>query len=97
MLQALGINVFTNNRQIILNSDIIVVAVKPAQVAAVMEEIQNVFKEFPSPTAMANRAVSPPKNFRPVVVSVATGVQIVDLEQKVYSNDNVGWEESTTG
>ena len=74
---------FSNNRQIILNSDIIVVAVKPAQVGDVMEEIQNVFKEFPTPAAMANRAVSPPRNFRPVVVSVATGVQIADLELKV--------------
>ena len=64
------------------------IAVKPNQVADVMEEIQGVFREFPSPssTAKMSASVTPPKNFRPVVVSVATGVQIRDIEQKVCSS-----------
>ena len=73
----------TSNRHVILSSDIIILAVKPAQVEEVMDEIQTVFKEFPSPSAMANSPISPPKNFRPVIVSVAAAVQIKDLEQKV--------------
>ena len=67
----------------IVNSDIIVIAVKPHQVLPVVEDIQSVFKNFPSAPVPGKTNATPPKSFRPLVVSVATAVTIQDIEQKV--------------
>ena len=66
-----------HNRDVIFNSDIIIIAVKPHQVLDVMTEIQTVHTEVHSGSHSA------PKNLRPLIVSVATGITISDMEQKV--------------
>ena len=69
----------------IVNSDLIVIAVKPHQVLSAVEDIQSVFKNFPSSPVPGKSNTTPPKSFRPLVVSVATAVTIQDIEQKVLS------------
>lgn len=78
--------VTTNNCDVIVNSELIVIAVKPHQVLPVVEEIQSVFKHFPSSSGSGKTSATPPKSFRPLVVSVATAVTIQDIEQKVAEN-----------
>ena len=70
-------NVTCFNRDVILNSDIIVITVKPHQVMDIMAEIQTVHTEGHSVTHAT------PKNLRPLIVSVAAGITINDMEQKV--------------
>ena len=78
--QALGVATTTHNRDVILNSDIIVLAAKPHQILGVMTEIQAMFSDFQS---RAQPHISGPKCWRPLIVSVASSVTIADIEQKV--------------
>ena len=73
-------NTTTHNRDIILNSDVIILAVKPYQILAIMTDIQAMFSDFQS---RAQPHVSTPKSWRPLIVSVASSVTIADIEQKV--------------
>jgi len=74
----------TVNRDVILNSDIIVIAVKPHQVSDIMSEIQLAYSEFHTAhTAGSRHPITMPKNLGPVIVSVAAGVTLSDIEQKV--------------
>ena len=79
-LQALGVATTTHNRDVILNSDIIVLAIKPHQILGIMSEIQAMFSDFQS---RAQPHVSSPKCWRPLIVSVASSLTIADIEQKV--------------
>lgn len=79
-LQALGVTTTTHNRDVILNSDIIVLAIKPSQVLTIMSEIQSMFSDFQS---RAQPHISSPKSWRPLIVSVASSIPIADIEQKV--------------
>ena len=79
-LQALGVNTTTRNRDVILNSDVIVLATKPHQVLGIMTEIQAMFSDFQS---QAQPHISNPKSWRPLIVSVASSVTIADIEEKV--------------
>ena len=72
----------THNRDVILNSDVIVLAAKPHQILGIMEEIQAMFSDFQS---RAQPHISSPKSWRPLIVSVACSVTIADIEQKVSS------------
>ena len=71
------------NREVIRNSDIVIVAVKPYQVLDVMSEFQTLYSEVQS--GPGSGVVNAPKNLRPLIVSVAASVTIRDIEQKVCS------------
>ena len=73
-------NVTTNNQDVILNSDIIILAVKPYQVMDVMKEIHD---SYTSVQQYAGKATSSPRSFRPLIVSVAAAVTLADIEEKV--------------
>lgn len=78
-------NVTTVNRDIIFNSDIIIIAVKPQQVLDIMLQIQTVYCEFHTAHTTGNhQSVVAPKTLRPVIVSVAAGVTLGDIERKVH-------------
>ncbi len=64
------------NRDVIGQCDMIVIAVKPYQVLDVMQEMHQMFK---------NSGSQAPKTLRPLVVSVATSVPLVEIEKKVIS------------
>ena len=66
-----------------MNSDIIVIAVKPYQVMDVLDEIQETYKEVTAVNPLTGTPSNPPKNLRPLIVSVAAGVAIEELEAKV--------------
>ena len=80
VLQALGVTTTTHNRDVILNSDVIVLATKPHQILGIMAEIQAMFSDFQS---RAQPHTSSPKSWRPLIVSVASSITIADIEQKV--------------
>lgn len=75
-LQSLGVTVSLMNRDVIGQCDMIVIAVKPYQVLDVMQEMHQMFK-----TSGAHA----PKTLRPLVVSVAASVPLVEIEKKVIS------------
>ena len=75
-------NTTTDNRDVILNSDVIILAVKPYQVLGIMSDIQSMFGDFQSRA----QPHSSPKSWRPLIVSVASSVTISDIEQKVHTN-----------
>ncbi len=68
-----------------MNSDVIVIAVKPYQVLAILDEIQETYKELTATNPLTNIPIRPPKNLRPLIVSVAAGVSIDEIEDKVWS------------
>ena len=78
----LGVNVFTNNKDIIANSDVIIIAVKPYQVLGVLDEMKRIYMEFSDSKSMIGSNPLP-KNMRPLVVSVAAAITIQQLEEKV--------------
>ncbi len=67
-----------------MNSDIIIIAVKPYQVLDVLEEVQEIYKELTAVNPLTGTPSTPPKNLRPLIVSVAAGVAIAELEAKVH-------------
>ena len=70
----------TSNRDVVVNSDIVILTVKPYQVLQIMTEIQSIFVEVQSHTTSAHTA---PKTLRPLIVSVASSVTVADIEKKV--------------
>lgn len=70
----------THNRDVILNSDVIVLATKPYQILGIMTEIQAMFSDFQS---RAQPHISSPKCWRPLIISVASSVTVADIDQKV--------------
>lgn len=76
----MGVNVTINNQDVILNSDIIILAVKPYQVLDVMNEIHDTYTTVQQ---HAGKATSSPRSFRPLIVSVASSVTLADIEDKV--------------
>ncbi len=57
-------------------SDIIIIAVKPHRVLSVLAEFHDCY-------VLAQSSGNPPKNLRPLIVSVAAAVTISDMESKV--------------
>lgn len=87
-VQAFGVHVTSINRDVIVNSDVIIVAVKPYQVPDVMSEVQSVYTEIQSVYSSSGQSTAAaPKNLRPLIVSVASAVTISDIEQKVCLRD----------
>ena len=74
----------TTNSDIIRNSDIIIVAVKPHQVLDIMADIQAVYSEVQSSGVAGSQTITAPRNLRPLIVSVAAAITISDIEQKVH-------------
>ena len=70
----------TSNRDVVVNSDVVILTVKPYQVLQIMTEIQSIFVEVQSHTTSAHTA---PKTLRPLIVSVASSVTVADIEKKV--------------
>ena len=66
------------------SSDIIIIAVKPHLVLGILSEIQDYY-------IAAQSSGNPPKNLRPVIVSVATAVTIEDIESKVRVQTATGF------
>ena len=73
----------TNNQDVILNSDVIVLAVKPYQVLDVMKEIHDTYTTVQQ--LAGSKATATPRSFRPLIVSVAAAVSLADIEGKVSS------------
>jgi pyrroline-5-carboxylate reductase len=86
-MKALGVSTTTHNRDVILNSDVIVLATKPHQVLGIMTEIQAMFSDFQS---RAQPHTSSPKSWRPLIVSVASSVSIADIEEKTEISWSMG-------
>jgi pyrroline-5-carboxylate reductase len=84
----LGVTVFTNNKDIVLYSDVIVIAVKPHQVLSVLDELKEIFKGFTQNKSSIGTNVMP-KNMRPLIVSVATAVTLKQLEEKTEVSWNM--------
>ena len=74
----------THNRDVILNSDVIVLATKPQQILDITTEIQALISDYQSQTHLQPYTASA-KNWRPLVVSVAASITTFDLEEKVCS------------
>lgn len=78
-------NITSNNQDVILNSDIIILAVKPHQIIDVMKEVHDTYVAVQQQAgSRANTAT--PRSFRPLIVSVASSVALADIEEKVSSN-----------
>lgn len=73
----------TSNKSVIMNSDVLVVAVKPYQVLAILDEIQEVYKEATAINPLIGTPSNPPRNLRPLLISVAAGVSVEEIESKV--------------
>ena len=71
----------TNNEDVILNSDVIVLAVKPYQILDVMKEIHDTYTTVQQ--LAGSKATTTPRSFRPLIVSVAAAVSLADIEGKV--------------
>ena len=71
-----------HNRDVILNSDVIVLATKPQQILDITTEIQASISDSQSQTHLQPYTASA-KNWRPLIVSVAASITISDLEEKV--------------
>lgn len=80
-LQEMGVNVTSNNQDVILNSDIIMLAVKPYQILDVMREIHDSYTTVQQQAG--NKSTITPRSFRPLIVSVAAAVTLADIEEKV--------------
>ena len=77
-------NVTINNKHVITNSDTIILAVKPYQILDILDELQETYKELTATNPLTGVS-KPPKNLRPLIISVANGVLIKEIEQKVCS------------
>jgi pyrroline-5-carboxylate reductase len=66
----------TSNRDIVLSSDLIVVAIRPQHVLEVLGQLETIYAEL-------SKSFVTPKNLRPVIVSVATSVSISQIEGMV--------------
>ena len=80
-VQDMGMNVTSNNQDVILNSDIIILAVKPHQILDVMKEIHDTYTTVQQQAG--SRTTTTPRSFRPLIVSVATSITLADIEEKV--------------
>ena len=80
-VQDMGVNVTSNNQDVILNSDIIILAVKPHQILDVMKEIHDTYTTVQQQAG--SRTTTTPRSFRPLIVSVATSITLADIEEKV--------------
>jgi len=69
----------TSNSVIVTTSDVIIIAVKPHLVLGVLGEFHDYY-------ISAQSGGNPPKNLRPLIVSVAASVTIADIESKVTHN-----------
>ena len=74
-------NVTSNNQDVILNSDIIILAVKPHQILDVMKEVHDTYVAVQQQAG--SRTTTTPRSFRPLIVSVATSISLADIEEKV--------------
>ncbi len=74
--QALGVNATTSNNMVMTSSDIIIIAVKPHYVLSVLSDLHDCY-------VSAQSSGNPPKNLRPLIVSVAAAITISDIESKV--------------
>ena len=74
-------NVTSNNQDVILNSDIIILAVKPHQILDVMKEVHDTYTAVQQQAG--SRTTTNPRSFRPLIVSVATSISLADIEEKV--------------
>lgn len=72
----------TNNKDIVLHSDVIVLAVKPHLILGILDELQKIYKELSDDRILTDSGPSH-KNLRPLVVSVATAITIKQIEEKV--------------
>ena len=68
--------VTTSNSEVMTTSDVIIIAVKPYLVLTVLSEIHDFYTS-------AQSSGTPPKNLRPLIVSVAASVPLSDIESKV--------------
>lgn len=78
----MGVNITSTNQDVILNSDIIVLAVKPHQILDVMKEIHDTYTAVQQQAGSRTPTTSP-RSFRPLIVSVAASVPLADIEEKV--------------
>ena len=85
LMQEMGINVTTTNQEVILNSDLIVLAVKPYQIIDVMKEIHDTYTTVQQQAG--SKATATPRSFRPLVVSVAAAVTLAEIEDKVSERE----------
>ena len=83
--QSLGVNVSTSNKMVIMNSDVIIVAVKPYQALGILDELQETYNELTAVNPLTGTPNHPPKNLRPLIVSVAAGITIEEIEEKVIN------------
>lgn len=72
-------NTTGDNRDVIVNSDIIILAVKPYQILDVMTEIHDIYAAAQS---AGNRGPAP-RSLRPLIVSVAAVISLSEIEKKV--------------
>ena len=75
-------NVTSTNQDVILNSDVIILAVKPHQILDIMKEIHDTYTAVQQ-YAGSKTTTTTPKSFRPLIVSVAASVPLADIEEKV--------------
>ena len=72
-------NTTVENRDVITNSDIIILCVKPHQILDIMTEIHDIYA---AAQAGGNRGPAP-RSLRPLIVSVAAIVTLSEIEKKV--------------
>ncbi|XP_064382663.1 pyrroline-5-carboxylate reductase-like [Halichondria panicea] len=80
-MKALGVNATTSNNLVMTSSDIIIIAVKPHHVLSVLSDLHDCY-------VSAQSSGNPPKNLRPLIVSVAAAITITDIESKT----SVSWQ-----
>ena len=79
----MGVNITSSNQEVILNSDIIILAVKPHQILDVMTEVHDTYTAVQQQAG--SRTTTTPRSFRPLIVSIASSVSLADIEEKVSS------------
>ena len=79
----LGVNVSSSNKMVVMNADVIILAIKPYQVMAVLDELQETYRDLTAVNPLTGTPSNPPKNLRPLIVSVAAGITIDAIESKV--------------
>ena len=80
----MGVNVTSSNQEVILNSDIIILAVKPHQILDVMTEVHDTYKTVQQQAG--SRTTTTPRSFRPLIVSIASSISLAGIEEKVSSS-----------
>lgn len=88
-MQSLGVAVTTNNKDIVLSCDVIVLSVKPHQVLPVLDELRKIYKDIDENQLLVGGAPLP-RNLRPLIVSVATSITIKQIEEKTEISWKMG-------